>query len=50
LCLYRTFAMLNLFLANSSFLPAIFVPLTGLVLPAVVFSFLFLYIEQDEIA
>jgi photosystem I subunit 8 len=42
--------MSSLFLANASFLPSIFVPLTGLVLPAVVFAFLFLYIEQDEIA
>ncbi|MBD2293168.1 photosystem I reaction center subunit VIII [Anabaena sphaerica] len=37
-------------LAYSSFLPSIFVPLTGLVLPAVVFAFLFLYIEREDIA
>ena len=37
-------------LAYSSFLPSIFVPLTGLVLPAVVFAFMFTYIESDDIA
>jgi photosystem I subunit 8 len=42
--------MSSLLLANASFLPSIFVPLTGLVLPAVVFAFLFLYIERDSIA
>jgi photosystem I subunit 8 len=42
--------MLNLFLAETSFLPSIFVPLVGLVLPAVIFAALFLYIESDEIA
>ncbi|MEA5617002.1 photosystem I reaction center subunit VIII [Cronbergia sp. UHCC 0137] len=37
-------------LAYSSFLPSIFVPLTGLVVPAATFAFLFLYIERDDIA
>jgi photosystem I subunit VIII len=37
-------------LAYSSFLPSILVPLTGLVLPAVVFAFLFSYIESEDIA
>ncbi|MTJ50249.1 photosystem I reaction center subunit VIII [Dolichospermum sp. UHCC 0259] len=37
-------------LAYSSFLPSVFVPLTGLVLPAVIFAFLFSYIERDNIA
>jgi photosystem I subunit 8 len=37
-------------LAYSSFLPSIFVPLTGLVLPAVIFAFMFSYIESDDIA
>ncbi|MBK1988994.1 photosystem I reaction center subunit VIII [Sphaerospermopsis aphanizomenoides BCCUSP55] len=37
-------------LAYSSFLPSIFVPLTGLVLPATVFAFLFVYIEREDIA
>ncbi|MBE9231191.1 MAG: photosystem I reaction center subunit VIII [Cuspidothrix sp.] len=36
--------------AYSSFLPSIFVPLTGLVLPAVIFAFLFSYIESEDIA
>ncbi|MEN9214212.1 MAG: photosystem I reaction center subunit VIII [Gloeomargarita sp. DG02_3_bins_56] len=34
----------------ASFLPAILVPLVGLVLPAVAMAFLFVYIEKDEIA
>ncbi|MEN9216315.1 MAG: photosystem I reaction center subunit VIII [Gloeomargarita sp. HHBFW_bins_162] len=34
----------------ASFLPAILVPLVGLVLPAVAMAFLFIYIEKDEIA
>ena len=37
-------------LAYSSFLPSILVPLTGLVLPAVIFAFLFSYIESEDIA
>ncbi|MEA5550071.1 photosystem I reaction center subunit VIII [Anabaena cylindrica UHCC 0172] len=37
-------------LAYSSFLPSIFVPMTGLVLPAVVFAFFFSYIESEDIA
>ncbi|MDB9449625.1 photosystem I reaction center subunit VIII [Dolichospermum circinale] len=37
-------------LAYSSFLPSVFVPLTGLVLPAVIFAFLFSYIEREDIA
>jgi photosystem I subunit 8 len=37
-------------LAYSSFLPSFFVPLTGLVLPAVIFAFLFSYIEREDIA
>nr|YP_009547567.1 photosystem I subunit VIII [Vaginularia trichoidea]AYW16084.1 photosystem I subunit VIII [Vaginularia trichoidea] len=32
-----------------SYLPSVFVPLVGLLLPAVAMAFLFLYIEQDEI-
>ncbi|MEM6522045.1 MAG: photosystem I reaction center subunit VIII [Cyanobacteria bacterium P01_C01_bin.70] len=32
----------------ASFLPAILVPLVGLVFPAVAMAFLFLYIERDE--
>ncbi|MCG9884848.1 MAG: photosystem I reaction center subunit VIII [Cyanobacteria bacterium] len=31
----------------ASFLPSIFVPLTGLVFPAVAMGLLFLYIESD---
>jgi photosystem I subunit 8 len=34
---------------TASYLPSILVPLVGLVLPAVTFASLFLYIEQDEI-
>ncbi len=30
------------------FLPSIFVPLTGLIFPAVAFAFLFLYIERED--
>jgi photosystem I subunit 8 len=37
-------------LAYSSFLPSIFVPLTGLVIPAATLAFLFLYIEREDIA
>ena len=37
-------------LTYSSFLPSVFVPLTGLVLPAVIFAFLFSYIEREDIA
>jgi photosystem I subunit 8 len=37
-------------LAYSSFLPSVLVPLTGLVLPAVIFAFLFSYIEREDIA
>jgi photosystem I subunit 8 len=33
-----------------SFLPSLFVPLVGLVFPAVAMASLFLYIERDEIA
>jgi photosystem I subunit 8 len=34
---------------SASYLPSIFVPLVGLVFPAVTMASLFLYIEQDEI-
>ncbi|TAF15689.1 MAG: photosystem I reaction center subunit VIII [Nostocales cyanobacterium] len=44
------FAFQPSILAYSSFLPSIFVPLTGLVLPAVIFAFLFSYIEREDIA
>jgi len=37
-------------LAYSSFLPSVLVPLTGLVLPAVIFAFLFSYIEREDVA
>ncbi|WP_084776859.1 photosystem I reaction center subunit VIII [Anabaena sp. PCC 7108] len=43
-------SLLPSILAYSSFLPSIFVPLTGLVLPAVIFAFLFSYIESEDIA
>lgn len=33
----------------ASFLPSIFVPLVGLVFPAIVMASLFLYIEKDQI-
>ncbi|AFY49360.1 MULTISPECIES: photosystem I reaction center subunit VIII [Nostocaceae] len=33
----------------ASFLPSIFVPLTGLVFPAVAMAFMLLYIERDDI-
>ena len=36
-------------LAYTTFLPSILVPLTGLILPAVTFAFMLLYIERDEI-
>nr|YP_010587401.1 photosystem I subunit VIII [Didymodon constrictus]WAB45919.1 photosystem I subunit VIII [Didymodon constrictus] len=34
---------------TASYLPSIFVPLIGLVFPAITMASLFLYIEQDEI-
>nr|YP_009549022.1 photosystem I subunit VIII [Calciphilopteris ludens]AYW15997.1 photosystem I subunit VIII [Calciphilopteris ludens] len=34
---------------TASYLPPIFVPLIGLLLPAVAMASLFLYIERDEI-
>ncbi|AUS99676.1 MULTISPECIES: photosystem I reaction center subunit VIII [Nostocales] len=33
----------------ASFLPSIFVPLTGLVFSAATMAFMFLYIERDDI-
>ena len=33
----------------ASFLPSIFVPLVGLIFPAVAMASLFLYIEKDQI-
>jgi photosystem I subunit VIII len=33
----------------ASYLPSILVPLTGLVIPAVTFAFMLLYIERDDI-
>jgi photosystem I subunit 8 len=33
----------------AAYLPAIFVPLVGIVFPALSMAFLFLYIEKDEI-
>jgi photosystem I subunit 8 len=33
----------------ASYLPSILVPLVGLVFPAVTMTYLFLYIEQDNI-
>ncbi|MGV0107348.1 Photosystem I reaction center subunit VIII [Nostoc sp. DSM 114160] len=37
-------------LASTSYLSAIFVPIIGWILPGVVFAFLFLYIENDDIS
>ncbi|MBE9035469.1 photosystem I reaction center subunit VIII [aff. Roholtiella sp. LEGE 12411] len=34
----------------ASFLPSILVPIIGWVLPGVVFAFLFLYMESDDIS
>lgn len=34
---------------TASYLPPIFVPLIGLVFPAITMASLFIYIEQDEI-
>jgi photosystem I subunit 8 len=34
---------------TTSYLPSIFVPLVGLVFPAITMAFLFIYIKQDEI-
>jgi photosystem I subunit VIII len=33
---------------TASLLPSIFVPLTGVIMPAVVMAFLFLYIERED--
>ncbi|GAX39381.1 photosystem I reaction center subunit VIII [Tolypothrix sp. NIES-4075] len=35
---------------SASFLPSILVPLTGLIFPAVVFAFMLVYIEREDIA
>ncbi|HLP90874.1 MAG TPA: photosystem I reaction center subunit VIII [Nostocaceae cyanobacterium] len=43
-------SLLPSILAYSTFLPSILVPLTGLVIPTVVFAYLFLYIEREDIA
>jgi len=37
------------FFMTASYLPSIFVPLIGLVFPAITMASLFIYIEQDEI-
>ncbi|MEH2424080.1 MAG: photosystem I reaction center subunit VIII [Nostoc sp.] len=37
-------------LASTSYLPSIFIPIIGWVLPGVVFAFLFIYIESDDIS
>nr|YP_009668072.1 photosystem I subunit VIII [Frullania nodulosa]QCW58847.1 photosystem I subunit VIII [Frullania nodulosa] len=34
---------------TASYLPSIFVPLVGLVFPAITMAFLFIYIERDDI-
>lgn len=34
---------------TASYLPSIFVPLIGLVFPAITMASLFIYIEQDEV-
>ncbi|BDD77271.1 photosystem I subunit VIII (chloroplast) [Marchantia polymorpha subsp. ruderalis] len=34
---------------TASYLPSIFVPLVGLIFPAITMASLFIYIEQDEI-
>jgi len=34
---------------TASYLPSIFVPLVGLVFPAIAMASLFIYIERDEI-
>lgn len=33
---------------TASLLPSIFVPLTGIIMPAVVMAFLFIYIERED--
>ncbi|MGI8500764.1 MAG: photosystem I reaction center subunit VIII [Hassallia sp.] len=35
---------------SASFLPSILVPLTGLIVPAVVFALMLIYIEREDIA
>ncbi|MEJ1933299.1 photosystem I reaction center subunit VIII [Nostoc sp. NIES-3756] len=35
--------------AYSTFLPSILVPTVGLILPAVTFAYLFLYIEREDL-
>ncbi|MEH2179858.1 photosystem I reaction center subunit VIII [Nostoc sp.] len=37
-------------LASTSYLSALFVPIIGWILPGVVFAFLFLYTESDDIS
>ncbi|OUL30566.1 photosystem I reaction center subunit VIII [Nostoc sp. 106C] len=41
-------AFLPSILAYSTFLPSIFVPIIGWVLPIAIFAFLFLYIERED--
>lgn len=33
----------------ASYLPSIFVPLVGIILPAAVMAFLFIYIEREDL-
>nr|YP_010231205.1 subunit VIII of photosystem I [Nephroselmis pyriformis]QSV37274.1 subunit VIII of photosystem I [Nephroselmis pyriformis] len=47
--IYRRNIYLGSLHMAASFLPSIFVPLVGLVFPAVAMASLFLYIEQEEI-
>ncbi|MEH2286776.1 photosystem I reaction center subunit VIII [Nostoc sp.] len=37
-------------LASTSYLSALFVPIIGWIVPGVVFTFLFLYLESDDIS
>jgi len=41
--------LLKVIFMTASYLPSIFVPLIGLVFPAITMASLFIYIEQDEI-
>nr|YP_009582651.1 photosystem I subunit VIII [Selaginella lyallii]QBL02115.1 photosystem I subunit VIII [Selaginella lyallii] len=34
---------------TASYLPSVFVPLVGLVFPVIIMSFLFVFLEEDEI-
>ncbi|BAY45731.1 photosystem I reaction center subunit VIII [Scytonema sp. HK-05] len=47
--MYTASFMPTILMYAASFVPSILVPVTGLVVPAVTFAFMLLYIERDDI-